>query len=193
MVYKSHADGVYKLGSFCCIPPNPERSEHHGFPENLELSLGQAYWHHVSATIGPTMKPNSIMGDQILSSAGTGKNCALSMRFPDRSPVLDKNRVQPWVQKFYPVLGLGPGERLLWHFQTPVLYWINFSLRHQIVALTWCHNLMSVSETQFETFQKFRDFHFSLGSGGSQVLSLWKSYRKRGKFKIEFLAARQFL
>ena len=32
------------------------------------------------------------MGDQFLSSAGTGKNCALSMRFPDRSPVLDKNR-----------------------------------------------------------------------------------------------------
>ena len=30
----------------------------------------------------------------------------------------------PWVQKFYPVLGLGSGERLLWHFQTPVLYWI---------------------------------------------------------------------
>ena len=33
--------------------------------------------------------------------------------------------VHPWVQKFYPVLGLGSGERLLWHFQTPVLYWIN--------------------------------------------------------------------
>ena len=32
----------------------------------------------------------------------------------------------PWVQKFYPVLGLGSGERLLLHFQTPVLYWINF-------------------------------------------------------------------
>ena len=29
--------------------------------------------------------------------------------------------VHPWVQKFYPVLGLGPGERLLWHFQTPGL------------------------------------------------------------------------
>ena len=31
-----------------------------------------------------------IMGGQFLSSAGTGKT--LSMRFPDRSPVLDKNR-----------------------------------------------------------------------------------------------------
>ena len=32
------------------------------------------------------------LGDRFLSSAGAGKNCALSIRFPDRSPVLDKNR-----------------------------------------------------------------------------------------------------
>ena len=32
------------------------------------------------------------MGDRYLSSAGTGKNCALSMRVPNPSPVLDKNR-----------------------------------------------------------------------------------------------------
>ena len=50
------------------------------------------------------------------------------MRMPNPSPVLDKNRT-PWVQKFYPVLGLGSGGRLLMHFQTPILYWINFSLR----------------------------------------------------------------
>ena len=37
--------------------------------------------------------------------------------------------MHPWVQRFYPVLGLGSGERLLWHFQAPLLYWINFSLR----------------------------------------------------------------
>ena len=37
--------------------------------------------------------------------------------------------VHPWVQKLYPVLGLGSGERLLWLFQTPVLYWISFRLR----------------------------------------------------------------
>ena len=37
--------------------------------------------------------------------------------------------MHPWVQKFYLDLGLESGERLLWHFQTPVLYWINFSLR----------------------------------------------------------------
>ena len=35
------------------------------------------------------------------------------MRFPDRNPVLDKTRAP---KKFYPVLGLGLGERLLWHF-----------------------------------------------------------------------------
>ena len=32
------------------------------------------------------------MGDRFLSSAGTGKNCALPMRVPNPSPVLDKNR-----------------------------------------------------------------------------------------------------
>ena len=31
------------------------------------------------------------MGDRFLSSAGTGKNFALSMRVPNPSPVLDKN------------------------------------------------------------------------------------------------------
>ena len=31
------------------------------------------------------------MGDRFLSTACTGKNCALSMRFPDRNPILDKN------------------------------------------------------------------------------------------------------
>ena len=30
----------------------------------------------------------------ILSSAGTGKNCVLSMRFPDHSPVLDENHTR---------------------------------------------------------------------------------------------------
>ena len=30
-------------------------------------------------------------GGRFLSSAGTGKNCALSMRLPNSSPVLDKN------------------------------------------------------------------------------------------------------
>ena len=36
----------------------------------------------------------------------------------------------PWVQKMYPVQGLGCGGRLLRHFHTPILYWIIFfSLR----------------------------------------------------------------
>ena len=37
-------------------------------------------------------KESYFLGDRFLSTAGTGKNGALSMRFPDRSPVLDKNR-----------------------------------------------------------------------------------------------------
>ena len=32
------------------------------------------------------------LGDRLLSSAGAGKNCPLSVRFPDPSPILDKNR-----------------------------------------------------------------------------------------------------
>ena len=32
------------------------------------------------------------VGDRFLSSAGTGKKCALSIRVPNPSPVLDKNR-----------------------------------------------------------------------------------------------------
>ena len=32
------------------------------------------------------------VGDRFLSSAGAGKTCALSMRVPNPSPVLDKNR-----------------------------------------------------------------------------------------------------
>ena len=77
------------------------------------------------------------MRDRFLSSAGTGENCTLPMRFPDPSPVGDKTIVHPWVQKLYPVLGAGSGERLLRHFQTPVLYWINFCLRMQTV-LSMC-------------------------------------------------------
>ena len=43
-------------------------------------------------------------------------------------PILDKN-LHPWVQKFYPVCGLGSGGRLPRLFQTPTLCWIHFSLR----------------------------------------------------------------
>ena len=41
-----------------------------------------------------------------------------------------------WVQKFYPALGLGSGRRLLRGFQTPVLYWINFSLRCYLILFS---------------------------------------------------------
>ena len=34
----------------------------------------------------------ALLGDRFLSSAGTGKHCALSMKAPNPSPVLDKNR-----------------------------------------------------------------------------------------------------
>ena len=44
------------------------------------------------------------------------------------------NIVHPWVQKLYPVLGLGSGERLLWRFQTPFLYWIKFPSAISVIA-----------------------------------------------------------
>ena len=70
------------------------------------------------------------MGDRFLSSAGAGGNCACSTSCQTPAQYWIKI-VHPWVQKFYPVLGLGSGDTLLWHFQTPVLYWINFSLRQE--------------------------------------------------------------
>ena len=59
-------------------------------------------------------------GDRFLSSAGTGKNCVLSMRVPNPSPVLD-NECAPMGPE---ISRLGSGGRLLKHFQTPILYWI---------------------------------------------------------------------
>ena len=48
--------------------------------------------------------------------------------------------LHPWVQEFYPVLGLGFGGRRLRHFQTPTLHWIHFSLR--VVAHNFCSNVL---------------------------------------------------
>ena len=70
-----------------------------------------------------------LMGDRFLSSGGAGGNCARHMNLPDPSPALDKNCAPMGPEILYPALGLGSGERLLWHFQTPVLNLINFSLR----------------------------------------------------------------
>ena len=43
--------------------------------------------------------------------------------------------VHPWAQKYYPVLGLRSGERLLGHFQTPNLHWKDISLQSTAKAL----------------------------------------------------------
>ena len=48
------------------------------------------------------------MGARFLSSAGTGKNCALSMGFPDRSPVQYWIKmVHPWVPEILSSTGAG--------------------------------------------------------------------------------------
>ena len=75
----------------------------------------------------------ALSGDRFLYSAGAGRNCALPMRLPNPSPVLDlgthgsSNFIQCW--------GWGRGGRLLRHCQTPILYWMNFSLRFQALLI----------------------------------------------------------
>ena len=65
------------------------------------------------------------MGGRFLSSAGTGRRGALPVRMPNPAQYCIKI-VHPWVQDFYPVLGLGwSGGRLPIHFQAPILHWIN--------------------------------------------------------------------
>ena len=54
--------------------------------------------------------------------------------------------MRPWVQKFYPVPGLGSGGRLLCHFQTPVLYWINFSLRVEAARVASARALIAKAQ-----------------------------------------------
>ena len=63
-----------------------------------------------------------------LSSAGAGGECVRPMSLPDPSPVLDKNRAPMGPE----ILSSGAGKRLLWHFQTPVLYWINFQSARKV-------------------------------------------------------------
>ena len=50
------------------------------------------------------------MGDRFLSSAGAGGNCALSMRVPKCSPVLDKN-CAPMRPEILSSTGAGVGRK----------------------------------------------------------------------------------
>ena len=63
-------------------------------------------------------------GDRFLSSVGTGRTCDLSLWGCQTPAQYWIKILHPKVQKFYPVLGLGSGRRLLGHFQTPVLNWM---------------------------------------------------------------------
>ena len=47
------------------------------------------------------------------------------MRLPDPSPVLDKNRA-PMGPEILSSTGAGVWRKAPMHFQTPVLYWIDF-------------------------------------------------------------------
>ena len=73
----------------------------------------------------------------ILSGAGTvGKRCGLRAspcEGANPSPILDK-KCAPMGPKFLSSIrfGLGSGGRLVVHFQTPSLYWIDFCLRFTI-------------------------------------------------------------
>ena len=74
--------------------------------------------------------PDLTLGDRLLSSAGAGRSCALPMRLPNPNPALNKNLTLVGPEMFSST-GAGSGGRLLRHFQTPVLYWTNFSLRKE--------------------------------------------------------------
>ena len=58
--------------------------------DSLEFIPRKQYFHNVRVIRASRLKP--VIGDRFLSSADTGKNCALSTRVPNPSPVLDKNR-----------------------------------------------------------------------------------------------------
>ena len=65
------------------------------------------------------------------SSAGTGRNCASLIRIPNAGLVLDKNPA-PLGPEILSSAGAESERRLLGHFQTAVLYWINSGLRANV-------------------------------------------------------------
>ena len=111
-------DRWMKWNLYCAIQQKRPVCPRH----DLSLSQGRVPFVtktvHVCAGHRPAQHAHfyQLLGDRFLSSAGTGKSCALSMRVPNPSPALDKHIVHPWVQKFYPVPGLGSGGRLLKRF-----------------------------------------------------------------------------
>ena len=69
------------------------------------------------------------MGDRLLFGPGTERTCDLPVRLPNPSPAPDKNRA-PTGPEILSSTGAGlVGERPLRYLQTPVLDWINVSLR----------------------------------------------------------------
>ena len=106
---------------------------------NLGIKAGQPEQKRIRLTVefetlNELSPKGPVLGDLFLSSAGAGGNCARPMRLPHPSPVLDIKIVHPWASRNFisstGPLGLGSGERLLWRFQTPILYWITNSLQN---------------------------------------------------------------
>ena len=89
---------------------------------------------------------------------------SLSLRVPNPSPVLDKNSAL----KFYPVLGLVSGGRLLGHFQTLVLYWMNFRKCPFFPSLHCISLLFSLSE-KFPRLLMCRPFFQGFSGRGKQT------------------------
>ena len=69
---------------------------------------------------------------------------------------MDKNRA-PMGPEILSSTWLGSGERLLWHFQTPVLYWINFSLRDFCIS----GHLPGKDSTIWDPHQEMATGHFA--------------------------------
>ena len=84
----------------------------HNFPRSQGLAKALTLKHVQFYVIFPGKKK---LREIILSSEGAERNSLPPMTVPDPSPVLDKI-IHPWVHRFYPVLGLWSGGRLLWAF-----------------------------------------------------------------------------
>ena len=80
------------------------------------------------------------MGDRFLSSASTGKNCALSMMFPDLSPVLDKNHA-PMSPEMLSSTGAGVCRK------APKAFPDSSSVLNQFQSGSLCFNVLVLSLT----------------------------------------------
>ena len=102
------------------VPPPKALCEISKKVSETSFQISRLFW-------GETSFSRGAVGDQFLPSAVARRGIVLALSGCQTPAQFWIKIVHPWVQRFYPMLRLGSGGRLLWHFQTPILYWINFS------------------------------------------------------------------